>query len=91
VHIKAGVGCASCHGRVDHMEIVRQVEPLSMGWCLECHRDPTSHIRPAGVAPTKMDWIPDASSIAAARQKLEAVGQSPPELNPPTHCSACHR
>jgi len=91
VHLKAGVGCTSCHGRVDHMEIVRQVEPLSMGWCLECHRDPTSHIRPAGVAPTQMDWVADAASIEAAKQKLAWLGQSPPELNPPTNCSACHR
>src|SRR5574339_232698 len=34
-HLRAGVGCASCHGRVDQMEFVRQVEPLSMGWCIE--------------------------------------------------------
>ena len=39
-HVNAGVGCVSCHGRVDEMEVVKQVEPLSMGWCLECHRDP---------------------------------------------------
>lgn len=91
VHLKANVGCTSCHGRVDQMEIVRQVEPLSMGWCLECHRDPTPHIRPAGVAPTQMDWAATAESIAAAKQKLEWQGDARPELNPPTHCSACHR
>jgi hypothetical protein len=86
LHLKAGVGCASCHGRVDQMEIVRQVEPLSMGWCLECHRDPTPHLRPQGVPPTQMDWQPDAASLAAARARLDKL-----ELNPPTYCSACHR
>jgi hypothetical protein len=86
VHVNAGVGCTSCHGRVDEMEIVRQVEPLSMGWCLECHRDPTPHLRPRGTSATKMDWQPDADSIRSARARLEAN-----ELNPPTHCSACHR
>ena len=91
VHTRANVGCASCHGRVDEMEIVRQVEPLSMGWCIECHRDPTSHIRPDGVAPTKMDWVPDAASIAAAKLRLEPSGDQMPALNPPTYCSACHR
>lgn len=91
VHLRAGVGCASCHGRVDEMEIVRQVEPLSMGWCLECHRDPTTHIRPTGVAPTRMDWTATADSIAAAKQLLAWQGDNPPALNPPTHCSACHR
>jgi hypothetical protein len=91
VHVRAGVGCASCHGRIDQMEIVRQDEPLSLGWCLECHRDPTSHVRPAGVSVTQMDWLATAESIAAARQRLEWSGDNPPELNPPTYCSACHR
>ena len=91
VHVHAGVGCVSCHGRVDQMEIVRQAEPLSMGWCLECHRDPSAHIRPRGVAVTRMDWVADEQSIAAARKRLAWAGEVPPELNPPTHCSACHR
>lgn len=91
VHINANVGCTSCHGRVDQMEIVRQVEPLSMGWCLECHRDPTDHIRPAGVSPTQMDWQPTSESRAAAKQLLEWLNNTPPKLNPPSHCSACHR
>lgn len=91
VHVRAGVGCVSCHGRIDQMDIVRQVEPLSMGWCLECHRDPTSHIRPAGVAATRMDWTADAASIDAAKKLLEWQGDAPPALNPPTYCSACHR
>ena len=88
VHIRANVGCASCHGRVDQMEIVRQVEPLSMGWCLECHRDPTEHIRPLDVSVTKMDWEATPESIEAAKKLL--VGDDP-ALNPPEHCSACHR
>src|SRR5262245_45318492 len=46
VHLAAGVGCVSCHGRVDQMDVVRQDKPLSMGWCLECHRDPTPNLRP---------------------------------------------
>ncbi len=91
VHVHANVGCASCHGPVDQMEIVRQVEPLSMGWCLECHRDPTPHIRPKGVSVTKMDWAADDQSRAAAKARLEWTGDTRPELNPPTHCSACHR
>jgi hypothetical protein len=92
VHVHAGVGCKSCHGRVDQMEVVRQVEPLSMAWCLECHRDPARHIRPAGIAATNMEWEPDEQTIAAASKRLEWSGPTtPPELNPPTNCSACHR
>lgn len=56
VHVNAGVGCGSCHGRVDHMEIVRQVKPLSMGWCLDCHRHPEKHLRPADRV-TDMDYL----------------------------------
>lgn len=91
VHVRAGVGCKSCHGRVDQMDVVRQVEPLSMRWCLECHRDPTPHVRPKGVSVTDMEWEADEQSIAAARQRLSWQGDTAPELNPPTHCSACHR
>jgi len=86
VHVHAGVGCKSCHGRIDQMEIVRQAEPLSMGWCLECHRDPTHHLRERGTKPTDMEWEPTDQSIAAARARLTGH-----ELNPPTNCSACHR
>mgnify|MGYP002623399672 CR=1 FL=1 len=91
VHVRANVGCKSCHGRIDQMEIVRQVEPLSMGWCLECHRAPQQHIRPLDVSVTDMEWEPSAASIAAAQALLEWQGDEPPALNPPEHCSACHR
>lgn len=82
VHIGAGVGCASCHGRVDQMEVVRQAEPLSMGWCLECHRDPAPHIRPLDKI-TDMDFEP-------TREQGEALLKER-GLNPPEHCGACHR
>ena len=91
VHMRANVGCKSCHGRIDQMEEVRQVEPLSMGWCLECHRDPTPHLRPFDVSVTDMEWEPDEASVAAARKRLEWNGDEAPALNPPEHCSACHR
>lgn len=45
-HITRGVSCVSCHGRVDRMVEVHQVSPLSMGWCLDCHRDPAPNLRP---------------------------------------------
>jgi len=91
VHMRANVGCKSCHGRVDQMEVVRQVQPLSMSWCLQCHRDPTEHIRPEGVSITDMEWDSTPETIAAARKLVEWSGDEMPHLNPPTHCSACHR
>ena len=82
VHVKAGVGCASCHGRIDQQEEVRQVEPLSMGWCLECHRNPAPHLRPLDKV-TDMKFQPDEAE--GAKFMIER------NINPPQHCSACHR
>ncbi len=77
-HIQAGVGCESCHGRIDQMVEVSQSQPLSMGWCLDCHNDPTPHLRP--------------------KDKVTVMGYKRPEnakintnVNPPIHCSGCHR
>jgi Cytochrome c7 and related cytochrome c len=81
-HVAVGVGCESCHGRVDQMQVVRQVEPLSMAWCLECHRNPENHVRPVADI-TKMGYQHD---IELARQLIKEKN-----INPPTHCSACHR
>lgn len=82
VHLTAGVGCVSCHGRVDQMEIVRQVEPLSMSWCLECHMAPENHVRPVSEI-TNMDYQHDPGVAKALIEQNN--------INPPTHCSACHR
>jgi hypothetical protein len=82
VHVNAGVGCASCHGRVDQMETVRLVEPLSMSWCLDCHRDPAPHLRP-------FDKITDMSFVPTREQGDVLLAER--KLTPPTFCSACHR
>src|SRR6478752_1648235 len=46
IHVAKGVGCESCHGRVDRMPLTWQENSLQMTWCLDCHRDPSQHIRP---------------------------------------------
>ncbi len=84
-HVARGVGCASCHGRVDTMEQVAQVERLSMGWCLECHRHPEPHLRPLD-AVTVMDYqSSEAPEVLGARLRAQR------NINPPVDCSACHR
>jgi hypothetical protein len=84
-HVTRGVGCVSCHGRVDTMEEVAQVERLSMGWCLECHRHPEQHLRPREFV-TQMDWKSNASSeILGPRLRQQY------NIHPPTDCSTCHR
>jgi hypothetical protein len=81
VHVNAGVGCVSCHGRIDKMVVVGVDEPISMGWCLDCHRDPGSRLRPPSEV-TNMEWADP--NYARSAEELAA-------LNPPTHCSGCHR
>ncbi len=83
-HVARGVGCVSCHGRVDRMERVTQVERLSMGWCLECHRNPEPHLRPRD-AITTMDWTPGEDSSVGARIAKQN------NIKPSTDCSTCHR
>lgn len=84
-HVTAGVSCVSCHGRVDQMVEVRQVQPLNMAWCLDCHRNPAPNVRPVALV-TKLDWTPDRDPADIGR---EIVSQK--HLNPPTNCSGCHR
>ncbi len=84
-HVRRGIGCVSCHGRVDTMETVYQVEPLSMGWCLSCHRAPDKHLRPPEAA-TQMDWAPAGDPEALGERLRESLNIAPPE-----DCNACHR
>jgi menaquinone reductase, multiheme cytochrome c subunit len=84
-HVTAGVSCVSCHGRVDQMVEVRQIQPLSMAWCLECHRNPAPNLRPAELV-TRLDWVPDRDPAAIGR---EIIAEK--KINPPQNCSGCHR
>ncbi len=84
-HLRVGVGCESCHGNIAEMEEVEQVKPLSMGWCLDCHRNPDMHLRPLDEITT-MGWTPPAEQAALATAiKAEF------NIKPPVTCSGCHR
>lgn len=84
-HVTSGVSCVSCHGRVDQMIEVKQVSPLTMAWCLDCHRNPDAHIRPPEFV-TKLDWKPEGDPAGLGRQLRLARN-----INPPENCSSCHR
>lgn len=84
-HIRAGVGCASCHGRIDKMEVVAQDQPLSMSWCLDCHRNPAPYLRPAHEV-TNMDWTPGKDQVQSAARITKEK-----RLAPPLDCTGCHR
>ena len=84
IHVRKGVGCVTCHGRVDLMPSITQAQPLSMGWCLECHRDPAPSLRPLS-ALTSMRWErrPGEPSPAELVRRYD--------VHPRTDCTTCHR
>ena len=84
-HVTRGVGCVSCHGRIDTMEVVYQDQPLSMGWCLDCHRNPDPHLRPQEFI-TQLDWVPEEDREVLGRRLREERG-----IDPRTDCTTCHR
>lgn len=84
-HVSRGVGCVECHGRIDKMETVSQVADLSMGWCIDCHRDPEPRLRPKELV-TAMDWEPAEDRTELGRKLRELYN-----LNPSTDCTTCHR
>ena len=63
IHIQKGIGCVSCHGRVDKMPIMWKEEPLTMEWCLECHRHPERHLREKREV-FNMEWAPPVPGTA---------------------------
>lgn len=88
-HVNRGVGCVSCHGRVDQMDVVRQVQPLNMSWCLDCHRNPENHLRPLDQV-TNMLWIPPGGYQRKIGLELKKQHQIRDELYM-TSCTTCHR
>lgn len=84
IHTNKGIGCVSCHGRVDQMSRVFQVSTLSMGFCLDCHRHPQWFIRPIDKI-TDMTWMPQNQAVLGP----QLVQQY--RIRSLTNCSACHR
>lgn len=83
-HVNVGVGCVSCHGRVDRMEVVYQDQPLSMSWCLDCHRAPEQHLRPVDQV-TNMSWEAPEDPIEFGRKIVAAKN-----IHAPQYCNGCH-
>ena len=87
VHVKNGVGCSTCHGQIETMPLTRQVVPLTMGWCLDCHRHPEEALRPRD-AIFDQAWTPPRDQTVEGRRLLVAYRIHPEHL---TDCSRCHR
>jgi hypothetical protein len=86
IHIAKGVGCASCHGQVDQMPLTWRVAPLTMQWCLDCHRAPEQYLRPRDQV-FNLHWqAKDQRALGA--QLLVSYHIDKRRL---TECSVCHR
>ena len=83
-HVSKGVGCASCHGDMTEMNLTYSVATLSMGWCLDCHRDPARAIRPK-------DKVFDLAWQADDQRALGSKLVDEYHVQPRTDCSTCHR
>ena len=86
VHVQNGIGCSTCHGRVDQMPLTWKVVPLQMGWCLDCHRQPERFVRPRD-AVFDMAWEPPADQAQAGPRLVQEYG-IPAHLD---DCYTCHR
>jgi len=96
IHLKKGIGCESCHGRVDQMPLMWKVNSLNMEWCLSCHRNPQDFVRPRDQITT-MGWDPrhpekSGSNLPSMSQaELGAKLVQEYKIQSLTHCSTCHR
>jgi hypothetical protein len=85
IHVNKGVGCVSCHGRVDLMPAVEKAETLTMGFCLDCHRHPEKNLRPVSEV-VNMEWKPEGDQEELGKRLVEEN-----HVQTRTSCSTCHR
>jgi hypothetical protein len=88
IHVQKGVGCSSCHGRIDQMPFVYQAPSLLMEWCLNCHRHPEQQVRPREEV-FNMSYQPPADQLALGRKLVKEYKIL--DANQITSCSVCHR
>lgn len=85
VHVKKGMGCETCHGRIDEMPLTLQQNTLQMDWCLNCHRNPENYVRPRSEIYT-MGYKPPVPQSVIGPQLVKEYG-----IRGNTSCSTCHR
>lgn len=90
VHIRKGVGCVSCHGRVDQMPLLYQENSLLMEWCLDCHREPEKFVRPRSLV-FSMTWKAGDEQPATDQKSLGKKLVAEYGIQSLTSCSTCHR
>ena len=85
IHVKKGMGCETCHGRIDQMPLTKQQNSLQMEWCLNCHRNPQEFVRPREEVFTMGYRPPEAQATLGPKLVAEY------KIKPSTDCSTCHR
>jgi formate-dependent nitrite reductase cytochrome c552 subunit len=93
VHVNRGVSCVECHGQINHMDEVYHATPLSMSFCLNCHRDPAAHLRPLDKI-TDLDWHPPGLDARARADNQRQMGEKfvhDWKVQSLQSCSTCHR
>jgi len=87
IHLAKGVGCTTCHGQVDQMPLTLQAQPMTMGWCIDCHRNPAPHLRRREEVFAD-SWSPPADQSEEGRKLMAQYEIDTTHL---TDCSVCHR
>ena len=85
IHVKKGMGCETCHGRIDQMPLTLQENTLQMEWCINCHRNPGGDGRPSAEIYT-MGYKPPVPQSVMGQQLVNEYS-----IKPNTSCSTCHR
>jgi hypothetical protein len=86
-HVNNGVGCSTCHGRIDQMTDIWKAEPMTMGWCLECHRAPERFVRPRSEV-FNMAYERPSDQLVLGTELVAAYHIDTEKL---PQCSTCHR
>jgi ferredoxin len=89
IHVNKGIGCSTCHGRVDEMPLMRKANTLYMGWCLDCHRAPEKFIRPKDKV-FDMAWQPPANQAEVGAQLVKEYQVDTAHYRM-LNCALCHR
>ncbi len=90
IHVQKGIGCSTCHGRVDEMPLTWKAHSLYMRWCLDCHEAPERNLRPKDQI-FNMKWEPPADQIERGRELLTEYRVSKERLSQLRDCGMCHR
>ncbi len=92
VHVNRGISCVECHGQINQMDEVHQAQPLSMTFCLECHRDPAARLRPPDrITDLNWKWSPDPKIAAQLQRTHGQEMMANWRVESLANCSACHR